>query len=330
MVTIKDVAAHAGVAFKTVSRVVNNDPTVKPKNREKVLKAIQELGYRPNRAAQMTRRKKSGIIGFIADELLRVPYTFDLIRGAQDLAWRHNKELMVLNVNVDKYSVEGAVDHLFEHRAEGIIYAAMYHREVSVPSQLAEVPAVLANCYDSSGLYPSIVPDEKEAAREITQTLLDKGYQRVLFLNLNENIIAGRLRKAGVEQAFAENNLNTENVVIESVIVRENQTERSVARERAADLITRFKPDAILCGQDPIAVEVYFVAQALGLQVGKDIGIASFDDWDIIPTLLQPGLTTMALPHYYMGQWAFNYLLDERSDKIKETARFSLVNRQSF
>ena len=51
MVTIKDVAAHAGVAFKTVSRVVNNDPTVKPKNRERVLKAIEELGYRPNRAA---------------------------------------------------------------------------------------------------------------------------------------------------------------------------------------------------------------------------------------------------------------------------------------
>lgn len=54
MVTIKDVAAHAGVAFKTVSRVVNNDPTVKLKNREKVLKAIEELGYRPNRAAQMS------------------------------------------------------------------------------------------------------------------------------------------------------------------------------------------------------------------------------------------------------------------------------------
>ena len=85
MVTIKDVAAHAGVAFKTVSRVVNNDPTVKPKNREKVLKSIEELGYRPNRAAQMTRRKKSGVVGFIADELLRTPYTFELIRGAQDL-----------------------------------------------------------------------------------------------------------------------------------------------------------------------------------------------------------------------------------------------------
>lgn len=330
MVTIKDVAAHAGVAFKTVSRVVNNDPTVKPKNREKVLKAIEELGYRPNRAAQMTRRKKSGVVGFIADELLRVPYTFDLIRGAQDLAWKHNKELMVLNVNVDKYSVEGAVNHLFEHRAEGIIYAAMYHREVTLPAQFSEVPTVLANCYDSSNDYPSIVPDEKEAAREITTSMLRKGYKRIAFLNLNENIIAAKLRKQGVEQAFADAGVSPDNLIIESVILGDENEERSVTRKRAAELIKNFKPDAILCGQDPMAVEVYFVVQALGLQVGKDIGIGSFDDWDIIPSLVQPGLTTMALPHYEMGQWAFNYLLEERTDKVKESARFTLVSRQSF
>lgn len=330
MVTIKDVAAHAGVAFKTVSRVVNNDPTVKLKNREKVLKAIEELGYRPNRAAQMTRRKKSGVVGFIADELLRVPYTFDLIRGAQDLAWQHNKELMVLNVNVNKYSVEGAVNHLFEHRAEGIIYAAMYHREVRLPSQFSEVPTVLANCYDSDGKFPSIVPDEQEAAREITANMLSKGYKRIAFLNLNENIIAAKLRKKGVEQAFADAKQSSDNLVIESVIIGDENEERSITRKRAAELIKDFKPDAILCGQDPMAVEVYFVVQSLGLQVGKDIGIGSFDDWDIIPSLLQPGLTTMALPHYEMGKWAFNYLLTERTDKTRETARFSLVSRQSF
>lgn len=330
MVTIKDVAAHAGVAFKTVSRVVNNDPTVKPKNREKVLKAIEELGYRPNRAAQMTGRKKSGVVGFIADELLRVPYTFDLIRGAQDLAWQHNKELMVLNVNVNKYSVEGAVNHLFEHRVEGIIYAAMYHREVRLPSQFSEVPTVLANCFDSDGKFPSIVPDEQEAAREITANILSKGYKRIAFLNLNENIIAAKLRKKGVEQAFTDAKQSPDNLVIESVIIGNENEERSITRKRAAELIKDFKPDAILCGQDPMAVEVYFVVQSLGLQVGKDIGIGSFDDWDIIPSLLQPGLTTMALPHYEMGKWAFNYLLTERTDKTHETARFSLVSRQSF
>ncbi len=329
MVTIKDVAAHAGVAFKTVSRVVNNDPTVKAKNREKVLQAIEELGYRPNRAAQMTRRKKSGIIGFIADELLRVPYTFDLIRGAQDLAWEHNKELMVLNVNVNKYSVEGAINHLFEHRVEGIIYAAMYHRELHLPKQLEEVPTVVANGYDAANRFACIVPHEQEAARQITSRMLNKGYKRIAFLNLSNNIIAGKQRKLGVEQAFREHNQADTELYVESMIM-DDEREYSVTRKRAADIIKTFKPDAILCGQDPMAVEVYFIAQSLGLQVGKDIGIGSFDDWDIIPALLQPALTTMALPHYEMGQWAFNYLQQNRTDIVKEFAQFTLIERESF
>lgn len=330
MVTIKDVAAHAGVAFKTVSRVVNNDPTVKPKNREKVLKSIEELGYRPNRAAQMTRRKKSGVVGFIADELLRTPYTFELIRGAQDLAWKNNKELMVLNVNVNKFSIEGAVEHLFEHRAEGIIYAAVYHRDVNLPAQLTEVPTVLANCHDPSGRFASVVPDEQEAAREITTTMLEKGYRRIAFLNLNANIIAAQRRKAGVQQAFDEFAGPKDDLHIESVILGEEPNEYSVTRQRAQEILQTFKPDAILCGQDPMAVEVYFVAQSLGLQVGSDLGIGSFDDWDIIPRLLQPGLTTMALPHYEMGQWAFNYLLEGRTDVVAEKTRFKMITRHSF
>lgn len=206
----------------------------------------------------------------------------------------------------------------------------MYHREVRLPSQFSEVPTVLANCYDSDGKFPSIVPDEQEAAREITANMLSKGYKRIAFLNLNENIIAAKLRKKGVEQAFADAKQSPDNLVIESVIIGDENEERSITRKRAAELIRDFKPDAILCGQDPMAVEVYFVVQSLGLQVGKDIGIGSFDDWDIIPSLLQPGLTTMALPHYEMGKWAFNYLLTERTDKTRETARFSLVSRQSF
>jgi len=189
---------------------------------------------------------------------------------------------------------------------------------------------VLANCYDSNDHYPSIVPDEKEAAREITARMLSKGYKRIAFLNLNENIIAAKLRKRGVEQAFADAKESSDNLIIESVIIADGGKERSFARKRAAELIRSFKPDAILCGQDPMAVEVYFVVQALGLQVGRDIGIGSFDDWGIIPSLVQPGLTTMALPHYEMGQWAFNYLFEERTDKAKEAARFTLVSRESF
>lgn len=330
MVTIKQVASHAKVSFKTVSRVVNNDPTVKDVNREKVLASIKALGYRPNRAASLTRRKKSGIIGFIANDLLAVPYTFDLIRGAQQVAWERNIELMVLNVNEDRFNVEEAAEHLIEHRVQGIIYAAMYHQEVELPEVLQECPSVLANCFCKEARFASIVPDEVQAAEVITSELLNSGYKRIAFLNLNENIIAAQYRKQGVINAFVNNNAPLENLHIQSVIHGPSGYEVFTSRQSAEKIINSFKPDAILCGQDPMAVEVYFVIQAMGLQVGKDIGIASFDNWDVIPSLLQPTLSTMALPHLEMGAWAMQYLLDEREDKVFEKLPFTLVKRTSY
>jgi len=330
MVTIKQVATHAGVSFKTVSRVVNNDPTVKKINRDKVVNSIKELGYRPNRAASINRRKKSGIIGFIADDLLKVPYTFDLIRGAQKVAWEQNKELMVLNVTEDRYSAELAAQHLMEHRVEGIIYAAMYHHEVILPEILLESPTVLANCYCQNKQYPSIVPDEVKAGETVALALLDAGYRKIAFLNLNEQIIAAQDRKQGIINASILRGVPLENLHIESVFHGSPDKEVSNSREATARIAREFKPDAIICGQDPSAVEAYLVLQSMGIQGGRDRGIASFDDWDTIPALLQPALSTMALPHFDMGKWAMEYLLEERQDIVHEKLPFTLVKRGSY
>ncbi|MGL1955715.1 MAG: LacI family DNA-binding transcriptional regulator [Colwellia sp.] len=330
MVTIKQVAAHAGVSFKTVSRVVNKDPTVKKINREKIEHSIKTLGYRPNRAASLTRRKKSDIFGLIADELLSTPYTFDIISGAQDLAWKHNKELMVLNVNEKRYGGEKAVEHLFEHRVEGIIYASMFHRELDIPNELLKIPTVLVNCNTSKNNLPSVIPDEVNAAEVLTNKLLSKGYKRIAFLNLNENIIAAQGRRQGVINAFKQSNLAMKNLYIESVILETEEGEKSITREATRRVINTFEPDAIICGQDPMAAEVYFILQAMGYKVKDDIGIASFDNWEPIPSLLHPTLSTMALPHYKMGQWAMNYLLTGRTDIIKHKEKFKLIERESF
>ncbi|MBA6297784.1 LacI family DNA-binding transcriptional regulator [Colwellia sp. MB02u-9] len=330
MVTIKQVAVHAGVSFKTVSRVVNKDPTVKKINREKIEQSIKELGYRPNRAASLTRKKKSGIFGLIADELLSTPYTFDIIRGAQDLAWNNNKELMVLNVDEKRYSGEKAVEHLFEHRVEGIIYASMFHRKLDIPHELLNIPAVLVNCSSSQNNLPSVIPDEVYAAEVLTNKLLSKGYKRIAFLNLNENIIAAQGRKQGVINAFKQSNLPMENLYIESVMIETDDGEKSITRESTRRIINTFGPDAIICGQDPMAAEVYFVLQKMGYKVKDDIGIASFDNWEPIPSLLHPTLSTMALPHYEMGQWAMNYLLTGQTGIIEHKEKFKLIERESF
>ncbi|KKM61032.1 hypothetical protein LCGC14_1535830 [marine sediment metagenome] len=246
MVTIKQVAAHAGVSFKTVSRVVNHDSTVKDINREKVLTAIKELGYRPNRAASLTRRKKSNIYAIIADELLSVPYTFDIIRGAQEIAWQKNKELLILNVNETQISIDRAIQSLLEYRVEGVIYSAMYHRQVQVSDELKKIPTILANCFPAQNNLPCVVPDEVQAGEEITTALIRKGYRKIAFLNLNEDIIAAKGRKQGVINAFKRQGLSLDDLYIESVIISQpDGSELSTSRASAARIIEQFKPDAI-------------------------------------------------------------------------------------
>ena len=160
--------------------------------------------------------------------------------------------------------------------------------------------------------------------------MLDKGYRRIAFLNLDERIIAAQGRKVGAIRAYEKRGESLQNLHIESVIVEQDGKLISRARLAACEVIEQFKPDAILCGQDPMAMEIYFVLQSLGLKVGDDIGIGSFDNWDLIPELLQPSLTTMALPHYEMGRWAFNYLLDERTDLVASKLPFRLISRGSL
>ena len=90
MVSIKDVARRAGTSFKTVSRVINDDPAVREETRARVQAAIEELGYRPNSAARTMRSQRSGVIGFISDRVTTQPHSGDILRGALG-ALRKNK-----------------------------------------------------------------------------------------------------------------------------------------------------------------------------------------------------------------------------------------------
>ncbi|MCU4677024.1 LacI family DNA-binding transcriptional regulator [Catenovulum sp. 2E275] len=317
MVTIKQVAKRAGVSFKTVSRVVNNDPTVKPENREKILAAIEELGYQPNIAARMIRKKKSDVIGFISDEISTTPSSVDIIRGAQDMAWEKGKTLMVFNLNQKDANPAQLFDECTQHRAEGVIYGAMYHQAVELPETFSKLPTVMVNCFDPLQKYPAIVPDDRQAAYYITRQLLAKGYKRIAFLNLNPDIIAAKLRLAGFQQALTEHGLDESQAIVKTVEQVNDNEVIDVTREVTLDVLENFKPDAILCGKDLVAVRVYFVLESLKMKIGKDIGVASFDNWDVIPDILVPGLSTMSLPYYEMGRRAVQKIIQAAADKEK-------------
>ncbi|MCU4677018.1 LacI family DNA-binding transcriptional regulator [Catenovulum sp. 2E275] len=311
MVTIKQVAELAGVSFKTVSRVVNKEPGVKPANIVKVEKAIQQLGYRPNKAASLVRKKQSDIIGFISDEISTTPASVAILKGAQDMAWEKGKTLMVFNLDPNNPDKDKLYEECLQHRAEGIIYGAMYHQAVSFSKLFKTLPTVLVNCISTDNDFPAIVPDDEQAGYYITKQLLYKGYRKIAFLNLNPQIIAAKQRQQGYIKALNEYGIAEQNRHISAIETVINGETINIASKVAKQVISEFKPDAVLCGKDLAAIKVYFVIERLGLTVGKDIGVASFDNWHDIPEILEPGLSTMALPYYEMGRLAVSRLLSE-------------------
>src|SRR5882757_9481511 len=102
MVSIKDVAALAGVSDRTVSRVANGDTTlIRPSTRKKVLKAIEQLGYVPNRAAQLMRTSKSMVIGLMTDVVATTPFSTEIVRGVQDAIEATTYQLIAVNTSAD-------------------------------------------------------------------------------------------------------------------------------------------------------------------------------------------------------------------------------------
>jgi LacI family transcriptional regulator len=196
--TIGDVARHAGVSPTTVSFVLNDvaGSGISEATKERVRASARELRYRPNATARLLRTDRSHAIGFVTDEIASTPFAGDVVEGAQEAAWEAGKFLMIVNTGENRRIEEAAVGIMLERRVEGIIYASMYHRAVKPPADSREVPTVLLNCYSEDGPWASVVPDEVSGGRTATQVLLDKGHERVGFINLDPALPAaiGRLQ----------------------------------------------------------------------------------------------------------------------------------------
>ena len=304
--TIHDIAKQAGVGVGTVSRVLNDSPQVSETTRAHVLRIMAEQGYRPQSAAQILRTSQSHVIGFITDEIATTPFAGNVIRGAQDAAWQQNKLLLLVNTNGNRALLETAVETMLERQVEGIIYAAMFHQPVSLPANIHEAPTVLVDCYSEERDLPSIVPDEVQAGYEATLTLLRHGHRRIGLANAAVKIPASLGREEGYRQALAEYGIG-----FDPALVGHADGEADAGYALTSTLMRLPEPPtAIFYFNDRMAMGGYDALRKLGKRIPDDVAIMGFDNQELIAANLHPPLSTMQLPHYLMGQWAVNYLLD--------------------
>lgn len=303
MVSIVDVAKAAGVSNKTVSRVVNREPNVKPATMEKVEKVIAELGYVPNMAARSVRSSRSYTLGIITDFISTTPYSGDIVRGIQDWAEENGRTVLLANTNGD-IDKERQIWRTFQaHRIDGVLYASMYHRKISPSAGDVSIPTVLVNCQpESSSEYASIEPDDYQGSYDLTQYVLNRGHRRIGYIRLNPRLLGAELRLAAFLDAIAAAGMSEADVDIrlgmEGDIGHETNHVFAVAQ---AMLSKTDRPTALVCGNDEIALQAYLAALGLGLRIPQDVSILGFDDFKTVSTGLKPELTTVALPYYELG-----------------------------
>lgn len=309
-VGIKDVAAAAGVSVTTVSHVLNDVAyaRVGAETRERVQEAAHRLGYGPNRLAQALRTQRSGMIGFISEEIATTPHAGRIILGAEETAKARGYNIMIINSTStgSEASRESDVAALLDRQVDGVLYATMYHRRFTVPRNLAGLPAVLVDSEDVGQSIASVIPDEEGGARAAVQTLIDAGHTRIGMINNTDDVPATHSRLRAFREILADAGLK-----FHPELVQSEHSEVPGGYQAALRLLQHEnRPTAVFCYNDRMAMGLYRAAGELGLRIPDELSVVGFDNQELIAENLYPALTTVALPHYEMGAWATENLID--------------------
>jgi LacI family transcriptional regulator len=305
LVTLRQVAERAGVSIKTVSRIVNADPAVKPETRDAVLEHLKDMNYVPDQAARLMRSGTSNFVGLMTDAVATTPYSVDIVRGAQAELKRLHKTLLIANTDGDP-EIETEYWRMFRaQKAAAVIYAAMYHRPQTMGNPDFSGPVVLANCFSKEGDRASVIPDDEGGGYAQADYLLKLGHRRVGLITLNPSIAATILRGRGIKRAFREHGVSFDFDLEKVGYVGPLMNETIVTFDAALSLLRlKDRPTAIICGNDKIALQVFSAAAHLGLSIPGDLSVMGYDDLTVISETLRPALTTVALPYFQIGKMA--------------------------
>ncbi|MFV0432463.1 MAG: LacI family DNA-binding transcriptional regulator [Leucobacter sp.] len=304
-------ARLAGMSPASVSLILNDRPgsRLSAEAAERVRAAADELGYRPNPAAQSLRLGRTRTIGFVSDRVTVTRYASAMIGGVLDAARSHGHTVLITETGGD--DLAEAVQELTDRRVDGLLIGLMAARMVDLPAIPNELPVVLVN-----GMSPdeqaTILPDERAAGESVARYLVDRGHLRIGIVGDLPGAVDDLRRSATIGDRFAGISaaLSAAKIVPARIDVPDWLPE--IGYEYAGRMLDAH-PDltAIIVGNDNVAFGVYQAAGERGLRVPEDLSVISFDDEELA-AYLRPGLTTARLPYDEMGRRGVEMLIGDR------------------
>lgn len=302
-VTIKDVAAAAGVSYQTVSKVLNGQGSVAPETAQRIWEAARRLGYRPNVTARSLRKRATHLIGYswypispdqtnpILDKFLS-----SAVRAAEEAGYH----ILLFPTEPDQDPADSYGRLVETNRVDGFILSTTNYDDPRIRYLLdAEVPFVAFGRSGPDLRFPYVDVDGRAGLRAAVHHLVEQGHRRIAFLGWPPSSRQGSARRNGYLEAMAQAGLPVDP---EWIRVGEHRVAdgRRLTQELLA-LPQGRRPTAVAAVSDLLAIGAMQAARDAGLRLGAEFGVTGFDDTPGIQHLMPP-LTSVRQPVWEAGQ----------------------------
>jgi len=305
----------------TVSRVVNNNPNVKPQTRKKVFEAIERLGYRPNAVARGLASKKTTTVGVVIPDISNSIFS-EVARGIEDIANMYHYNIILCNADKKKEKEIRVVNALLEKQVDGLLFMGGAITDDHVQAfKTSSVPVVLCATADEKRLIPSVDIDHEKAAYDAVNVLIQNGHKNIAMISGTlQDPANGFARYQGYKKALED----------AGIPLREEYVRVGNYRYESGLELTNYflelpeRPTAIFAATDEMAIGAIHTLQDRGLKVPDDVSVISVDNIRMA-SMVRPQLTTVAQPMYDIGAVAMRLLTKLMNKETKDTAELTQV-----
>jgi LacI family transcriptional regulator len=303
-----DVAERAGVSVGTVSNVLNHPERVAPATRDRVLRAIAELGFVRNEAARQLRAGRSRTVGLVVLDVGN-PFFTDLAGGVEKTAGDHGLSVVLCNSGDDAEREEHHLSLLQEQRAFGILITPVATKTPAIDVIRGRGTPVVLVDHSSSARQCSVSVNDQIGGELAMAHLIDKGHQRIAFVGGPLSIKQVSERLTGARKALRAAGMRPGALTVVETRALNVAAGRQTG-DAIADLPAKTRPTAVFCANDLLALGVLQTMTRRRVPVPGELAIVGYDDIDFASAAAVP-LTSVRQPSAQLGQAAMELLIDE-------------------
>ena len=328
MATIYQVSELAGVSLATVSRVMNNNARVSETTRNKVLAAMEQLGYRPNSIAQSLASNRSNSVGILVSEL-HGPFYGEMLSGIENECRAAGKHVIIAAGHSEEASEIDGIEFLISRSCDALIlHVEAVADDYLIKLAAGNIPIVLINRFIPQLADNCICLNNELGGYLATKQLLAQGHTQLAYISGPMWKSDAKDRYAGHLRAMAEFGVR-----FDAELFAQGDFQDSSGSSCMQQLLAKGRPfTALVCANDEMAAGAMEVARERGLQVPQDLSIVGFDNL-ILARYIYPKLTTVDYPIGEMGRmaarWVLKNIYQQQALELKHLFEPALVCRES-